>query len=203
MNYIAIDTSSKNLIIVVCKDGEIFTCFDRDCGIKHSDKIMVELENLIEKTGFDLSSADFIACVTGAGSFTGIRIGVSTVKALCFANGLPFLEVTAFDTLAYNEKGGKILAVIDAGHGGFYACGYDDKKVLIPPSYLMKEEIISLSSDYQIVAEREIENLSVKVSNPLSGLISAIEDKKDNKDYNLDNLIPLYVRKSQAEEGRK
>ena len=203
MNYLAIDTSSKNLIIVLCKDGEIFSTFDNECGIKHSDKVMVEVEKLIEKANFNLSSADFIACVTGAGSFTGIRIGVSTVKALCFAKGLPFLEVTAFDTLAYNISNGKVLAVIDAGHDGFYACGYQDRKISLPPCYLMKEEIISLSEEYQIVAEKEIEGLLVKTVNPLYGLPTAIEDKKHLIDSNLDNLVPLYVRKSQAEEGRK
>ncbi len=203
MNYLAIDTSSKNLIIVLCKDGEIFSTFDSECGIKHSDKVMVEVEKLTEKANFNLSSADFIACVTGAGSFTGIRIGVSTVKALCFAKGLPFLEVTAFDSLAYNISDGKVLAVIDAGHGGFYACGYQDRKISLPPCYLMKEEIISLSEEYQMVAEKEIDGLNVKKVNPLSGLITAIEYKKHLIDSNLDNLIPLYVRKSQAEEGRK
>ena len=100
MNYVAIDTSSKNLILVICKDGKIYSHFDSNCGVKHSDKIMVELERLIEESNFDLKKADFIACVTGAGSFTGIRIGVSSLKALCVANNLPFLEVTAFDTIA-------------------------------------------------------------------------------------------------------
>ena len=203
MNYIAIDTSSKNLIIILCKDGQKYCCFDRECGVKHSDKIMVELEKLIIEADFDLKKADFIACVTGAGSFTGIRIGVATVKALCFANGIPFLEVTSFDTLAYNEKSGKILAVIDAGHNGFYACGYQDGCVVLQPSYLMREDIISLSEEYKLVGEKEVEGLNVKIVNPLDGLIHAIEEKSDKIDTNLDNLVPLYVRKSQAEEGRK
>ncbi len=203
MNYIAIDTSSKNLIIVVCKDGKFYTCFDRECGVKHSDKIMVELEKLIEQASFDLKKADFIACVTGAGSFTGIRIGVATVKALCFASGVPFLQVTAFDTLAYNEKSGKVLAVIDAGHNGFYVCGYKDGGVVLPPSYVMKEEVLSLSKEYLLVSEKDIADLVVKTVSPLDGLILAIEERKNLKDSNLDNLVPLYVRKSQAEEGRK
>ncbi len=203
MNYIAIDTSSKNLIIVICKDGQKHCCFDRECGVKHSDKIMVEIERLIIESDFDLRKADFIACVTGAGSFTGIRIGVATVKALCFANNIPFLEVTSFDTLAYNEKSGKTLAVIDAGHNGFYACGYEDGSVILQPSYLMREDIIALSKEYKLVSEREVDGLKLKVVNPLDGLILAIEKKSNETDSNLDNLIPLYVRKSQAEEGRK
>ncbi len=202
MNYIAIDTSSKNLIIVLSKDGEIFSHFDSNCGVKHSDKIMVELERLIEKHNFDLKKADFIACVTGAGSFTGIRIGVSTVKALCFANNLPFIEVTAFDTIAYNKKDERVLALIDAGHGGFYACGYDKGNIDLEPSYIMLDEVLKLSGDYKFLSFSEIKSLETIIVSPLTGLIEAINDKKDKKEYSLDKLVPLYVRKSQAEEGR-
>ena len=202
MNYVAIDTSSRNLIIVVCKDGKIHSHFDSECGVKHSDKIMVELERLLDATGFDLNSADFIACVTGAGSFTGIRIGVATVKALCFANALPFIEVTAFDTIAYNKKDAKVLALIDAGHGGFYACGYEKGKIVLEPSYIMLEKVIELSKEFKLLSFNEIKGLETLIVSPLEGLTLAIEDKKDSKDFNLDNLTPLYVRKSQAEEGR-
>lgn len=202
MNYVAIDTSSKNLIIVVCKDGEIYSHFDSNCGVKHSDKIMVELERLIEESNFDLKKADFIACVTGAGSFTGIRIGVSTVKALCFANNLPFLEVTAFDTIAYNKKDERVLAIIDAGHGGFYACGYNKGEIDLEPSYIMLDEVLKLSDDYKLLSFSEIKSLESIIVSPLTGLIEAINDKKDKKEYSLSKLVPLYVRKSQAEEGR-
>jgi tRNA threonylcarbamoyladenosine biosynthesis protein TsaB len=201
LNYVAIDTSSKNLIIVVCKDGEIYSHFDSNCGVKHSDKIMVELERLIIETNFNLKKADFIACVTGAGSFTGIRIGVSTVKALCFANNLPFIEVTAFDTIAYNKKDERVLALIDAGHGGFYACGYDKGKIDLEPCYIMLDEVLKLK-DYKLLSFSEVKSLETIVVSPLAGLIEAINDKKDKKEYSLDKLVPLYVRKSQAEEGR-
>ncbi len=203
MNYIAVDTSSKNLIILVCKEGEITSHFDSECGVKHSDKIMVELEGLVEETNLNLSSLDFIACVTGAGSFTGIRIGVSTVKALCFATGKPYLAITSFDTLAYNEKSGKVLSVIDAGHNGFYACGYENGKEILEPSYVMKEEVVELAKEYKILSEKQIDGVETTIVSSLSGLISAIEEKKALIDTNLDNLSPLYVRKSQAEEGRK
>ena len=202
MNYVAIDTSSKNLIIVLSKDGKIYYHFDSNCGVKHSDKVMVELERLIEENNFDLKKADFIVSVTGAGSFTGIRIGVSTVKALCFANNLPFVEVTAFDTIAYNKKDERVLALIDAGHGGFYACGYNKGKIDLEPCYIMLEEVLKLKDDYQILSFSEVKGVQTTVVNPLTGLIEAINDKKEEKEYSLDKLVPLYVRKSQAEEGR-
>lgn len=202
MNYIAIDTSSKTLTLVVCKDGEIFSYLDTECGTRHSDKIMVELENLIEKTGFDVKACDFIACVVGAGSFTGIRIGVATVKALCFAYSKPFLSITSFDTLAYNEKDGKLLSVIDAGHNGFYVAGYDNNKVVYSPSYILRDELERLSKEYLLLSSTEINGVATKKVDVYKGLINAVEQKKSQVEHNLEKLVPLYVRKSQAEEGR-
>ena len=131
MNYLAIDTSGKNLTIIIKKGDEVFKYSDPDCGVQHSVELMPRVEELIDKAKFDLKSADFFACVVGAGSFTGIRIGVATIKAMCFAYSKSCLAITSFDTLAYNEKGGKVLALIDAKHNGFYACGYDNGKVVL------------------------------------------------------------------------
>ena len=102
MNYIAVDTSGKHLTLIAKKDEKIYEFFDKDCGVNHSISVMTELENLLIKADMQLKDADFFACVVGAGSFTGIRIGVSTVKALAFAANKPVLKITSFDTLAYN-----------------------------------------------------------------------------------------------------
>ena len=113
MNYLAIDTSGKNLTLVLSVNGEVVTYNDGECGVNHSVELMPRIEALLEGVSVSLKEVDFIACVVGAGSFTGIRIGVSTAKALCFVYGKPCLAITSFDTLAYNEKQGKVLAIID------------------------------------------------------------------------------------------
>ncbi|MBE5733948.1 MAG: tRNA (adenosine(37)-N6)-threonylcarbamoyltransferase complex dimerization subunit type 1 TsaB [Clostridiales bacterium] len=201
MNYLAIDTSGKNLTVIICKDGQKLVLHDAECGVNHSVELMPKLEQLAISVGFDFSRADFFACVVGAGSFTGIRIGVATVKAMCFAFNKPCLSITSFDTLAYNEKG-KVLAVIDAKHNGFYVCGYDNGKVIFEPSYIMREQLERISEDYLLVAIDGIDGFKVKVVSVAQGLINAIENKLDCVSSDIETLSPLYVRKSQAEEGR-
>ena len=202
MNYLAIDTSGKNLTVLVCKDNKITAFHDDECGVNHSVELMPRIEELAESTGLDFSELDFIACVVGAGSFTGIRIGVATVKALCFAYSKPCLSITSFDTLAYNENDGKILALIDAKHNGFYACGYQEGKVILQPSYLMREQVLELQDEYTFVAIGAIEGMSVKCVSVVQGLQLAIQAKLDQINADVESLVPLYVRKSQAEEGR-
>lgn len=202
MKYLAIDTSGKNLTVVLCIDGEIHKYFDKECGVNHSVALMPKVQEIVEQANFNLADVDFFVAVTGAGSFTGIRIGVSTIKALCFAYKKPCLNITSFDTLAYNEPCGKTLAVIDAKHGGYYVCGYDNGKVDFAPSYILTEQLQQLQNDYTLVADSEIKGINVQTVSVLDGLIKAIEDKKDLVTHDLESLVPLYVRKSQAEEGR-
>ncbi len=203
MNYLAIDTSGTNLTLAVSKNGKVFVYHDASCGVKHSVEVMPQLESLMERANFTLNDADFFAVVTGAGSFTGIRIGVSTVKALAFATNKPVLEITSFDTIAYNELNGKRLAVINAKHGYYYACGYTDGVVTIPPRYIDEDSVRELSAEYQIMAFEPLSAFeNAIVASVKDGLIKAVENKGIAQAKNPDAITPLYIRKSQAEEGR-
>ena len=201
MSYLALDTSGKRLTVLINHDNKDYLYTDPDCGVAHSVQVMVKISELAKEANLDLSQVDFFACVTGAGSFTGIRIGVSTIKALCFAYKKPALAITSFDTIAYNKQEGKVLAVINAGHGGFYACGYADGQEVLPPQYLLTEQVLGYC-DYEYLAFEEIGDFNVQVVSVPDGLKKAVEKKKDNL-IDANELTPVYCRKSQAEEGRK
>lgn len=202
MNYLAVDTSGKNLTIIIKKDQKYYTYYDDECGVNHSVALMPEIEKLAKSANFDFKDADFFACVVGPGSFTGIRIGVATIKAMCFAFNKPCLSVTSFDALAYNNPNGKILSLIDARHNGFYACGYDGKEVVLSPRYIMREEVEELLNEYSAFASTDIDGIKTEKVSVLDGFIKAIENKLSAISFDLESLTPLYVRKSQAEEGR-
>jgi tRNA threonylcarbamoyl adenosine modification protein YeaZ len=203
MNYLAIDTSGRNLTVLICNNGKMSVYHDDSCGVNHSVELMPKIEELAIKSGFDLKGADFFACVVGAGSFTGIRIGVATVKAMCFAFNKPCLSITSFDTIAYNSQGGKVLAVIDAKHNGFYVCGYDGRAISVEPSYVMRESLTEYVNEYELLSFEPIKDLPVTVVSIAKGLEKAISEKANEISSDLETLSPLYVRKSQAEEGRK
>ena len=126
INYLAIDTSGNGLTVAVGGEKKAVSRLE-NCTLTHSVELMGEIEKTLEKAGLDKENIDVFACSVGPGSFTGIRIGVSTVKAFGYALNKKVLAVTSFLSLAYNvEKGRKKLAVIDARHGNYYACGYDE-----------------------------------------------------------------------------
>ena len=202
MNYLAIDTSGKTLTVILSVSGIEYKKTDCEGLAKHSSLLMPAIENLLETANASIKDLDFLACVVGAGSFTGIRIGVATVKALCLANDKPCLSVTSFDCIAYNKQVGRVMAVIDAKHDGFYACGYQDGKVILPPVYIMKEQLLEYQNDFEFYSGESIENLQTTVVCCVNGLTKAVNQKVNEISCDLETLIPLYVRKSQAEEGR-
>ena len=202
MKYLAIDTSGKNLTVVINNGEKIFAVHDENCSVRHSVELMPKVEELVKDSGLSLNEVDFFAVVVGAGSFTGIRIGVATIKAMCFAYNKPCLAITSFDTIAYNKNGGKVLALIDAKHNGFYACGYEENRVVYQPSYIMRSEVEKLLEEYEAVSFEQIEGIEVDIVSVKDGLIKAIDKNAAFATFDYDKIEPLYVRKSQAEEGR-
>lgn len=202
MNYLAIDTSNKNLTVIFYVDNKEYSIFRPNCGVNHSVELMPAIEKAVSTANKGLDDVDFICAVVGAGSFTGIRIGVSTAKALCFAKNKPCLAVTSFDTMAYNKKDENLLAVIDAKHDSYYVCGYKNSNVSFAPSFVGKQEVLNLSKEYTLISTEEIEGLKTTIVSPLEGLKKAIEAKIGEVTFDLESLSPLYIRKSQAEEGR-
>ena len=201
MKYLAIDTSGAQLIVVLRDEDKLYTKFNPDCSLAHSVSLMPAVEEILLSANIDLGALDFIAVVTGAGSFTGIRIGVSTVKALGFAKNKPILGVTSFDTLAYTIDSGKVLAVIDAKHGNYYVAGYENKKLVLAPTFISFDDLVKLSKEYRLVSVDALTIDHMK-GDLVKGLISAVEDKVCDATFDYQMVEPLYVRKSQAEEGR-
>ena len=202
MKCLAIDTSGKHLTVAVVKGKEEFVRYIEDDKVRHSENLMPVTEELLAESGLGLKDLDFLAVVVGAGSFTGIRIGISTVKALCFAEKKPYLAITSFDTIAYNDEKGKVMAVINAGHGGFYACGYTDGKISFSPRFIEKNDLVSLSGEYKFLSGESIEGLKTEVVSVKDGLLLAVKKKAGEIRFDYDALSPVYLRKSQAEEGR-
>lgn len=201
MKFLAIDTSGKYLTVLAHKDGYTERVFLPDCAMKHSVVLMDEICGALERAGLSPRDCDFFAAVVGPGSFTGIRIGISTVKGLCLATGKPALSVTSFDCLAYAEGSGKKLALIDAGHRCYYASCFDGAVCTLPPCFLTEEEIREqISLGYAPVASEELFK-GCKAADPCEGLLRAVLGNAERR-APASSLCALYLRKSSAEEQR-
>lgn len=202
MNYLAIDTSGRYLTVIASADGKRSVRFLPDCALSHSVALMGEIENALNDVRIEAKDVDVFACSVGAGSFTGIRIGVSTIKAFAYAFHKKVLGVTTFDSLAYSiENRVKKLTLVSARHSNYYVCGYDeDGKISLPPKFMTADEIRAIKDGYTLVADEENDNLGAVIADMKIGFLRAVEDKLPLAAYDGETLVPLYVKKSQAEE---
>lgn len=203
MNYLAIDTSGDYLSVVLKigeKTHEFFTFL---AGVKQSEKLMVAIEEAFSALNAKPCDVDVFAAVTGPGSFTGIRIGVATIKGFADALNKKVLGVTVFDALSYTEVEGKILTVVNANHGNFYVAGFTDGKESFAPKFVCAAEFEELLKEYSPIAYEEIPNVDVKVVSVKDGLKKAVEKNMEKASGDTDSVKPFYLRLSQAEEGRK
>ena len=146
MNYLAIDTSSLRLTVLARK-GEETAVFCAQGREQHSVVLMDAVGEVLARLSLALRELDFVACTVGPGSFTGIRIGISCAKGLCFGADLPALGVTTLSAIAYAEKAEDKVAVVDAGHGHVYAEGFG--RAHLPAGFYSVEEIASHAAKTQ------------------------------------------------------
>ena len=197
-NFLAIDTSSKYLTVLAVKGEKKVLRHLSDCALKHSVVLMDEVDKALKEASLSPQECDFFCAVTGPGSFTGIRIGISTVKGFAVATGKPLVSVTAFELLAYNVEDDNFYTATDAAHSHYYVCGFGKgKKVTLAPCYLSEEETQRLGRLYGF------EDLPLKNYKRLdieNCLYPAVLAKSA---CTCERMDALYVRKSQAEENRK
>ena len=201
-NFVAVDTSGNYLTVVAGKDGEFFSVSIPNCMMKHSVSVMPAVDEVLKKADMSLEECDFFSAVVGAGSFTGIRIGISVVKGFCLAYNKPPLPVTSFDVAAYNSLGTcKMLCLVDALHDCYYACGYENGEVVLPPAYLTEEQVLALVDEGYLlcgVGEFPIaQKAKVVCADPVEGLKNAVCENVEKGAFG--ELVALYVRKSSAE----
>ncbi len=204
MNYLAIDTSDGFLTVIAEKNGRTETTFVPDCAMQHSVLVMDKIDETLKRADLTLAECDFFAAVVGAGSFTGIRIGVSVVKGFALACQKPTLPITSFDALAYNRLSEKSLCLVNALHGYYYACAYENGQITLPPAYLSEEEVVALANTggYEVLAFEPLplaQKTLFSLVDPVTGLQNAAKALAEKGAFG--ELNALYVRKSSAEEN--
>ena len=199
MNYLAIDTSGDLLVFLQAK-GNVYVKKLEGSQTKHSLTLMPYVEELLTEASISLNELDFFVVVTGPGSFTGIRIGVATIKALAFACSKKVIALTSFDLIAYADNApNKVCCLVDANHDNYYCAFYSDKKQENPPSFLSYEQLKDCIGDFKPASIKQTLFSESVICDTLSGLKNAVNAMQENVcDYN--EIEPLYVKRSQAEE---
>ncbi len=123
MRILALDTSTLTEGVAAFEDGRVVA--ERRARVAtHSDVLLTMVDEVLRDASWTPKSYDAVACGSGPGSFTGLRIGLATAKGLCFATGKPLLCVPSLEALAARAPDGKICATLDAHKQEVYAAIY-------------------------------------------------------------------------------
>ena len=137
---LCLETATPSCSVALVHNGEVLACEEDPKGQNHSEKITLFIDSVMKKAGISYSQLDAVAVSMGPGSYTGLRIGVSTAKGICYAVSKPLMAIETLESMAYGGKvvissevekssmNGSILLVpaIDARRMEVYAAIFDE-----------------------------------------------------------------------------
>lgn len=128
-----IETSSTNCSVSLSNNNKLIDCLEKDSpNYSHSQKLHSFISELMEKNNISFKDLDAVAVGIGPGSYTGLRIGLSAAKGICYALDIPLISVSSLENMVSNiQFEGVIISTIDARRDEVYSCIFNkDKKVL-------------------------------------------------------------------------
>ena len=221
MKILAIDTSSAICSTAILENDIVIDENNLDNGRTHSENLMPLIDELLKRNNMNIKDIELLVCSVGPGSFTGIRIGVATIKPIAEILGVQVASVNSLEGLARNiENAETIVSMIDARNNQVY-CGVFDKE------YHQKEDL--MADDINVIIEnlKKYEKITFVGNGAILHkelLISNLKECRFIENNNqsasnfgkigyqkflindlctADTLVPIYLRKSQAERLKK
>ena len=219
MKILSVETSGKVCAVALTEDNNLIKQELIEDENTHSVKLMPLVDKLLKETATTVNDIDLFACDIGPGSFTGIRIGVSTIKAFIDVTNKKTVGVSSLEILAENvEEDGIICSLIDAKNQNVY-CGifeknqddlrqiedlkFDNINNIINSAKNINKKIIFVgdgSITYKDMIECELENAKVIEDGKLNARnIGTIAFRRKGQAVDTHNLKPIYLRASNAE----
>lgn len=229
MVILGVDTSAVAAGAAIIKDGKLISETYINTGLTHSQTMLTLIDSALNAVDMSIDDVDAFAVSSGPGSFTGIRIGVSTVKGLCFAKNKPCFAVSTLEALANcaDIDGFIICPVMDARCMQVYTALFEKtdgeiKRVTEDaPKTLeeLSEELQKINKkilligdgadiSYKFLAEKglDVRKFSeiFKFQHASGVAITAYRNyNRGEEAVSADNLVPSYLRLSQAERELK
>lgn len=224
MLILAFESSAKAASVALCRDGHLVSQYSQCSGLTHSRTLLPMAEDMLKNAELTLRDVDLIAVAHGPGSFTGIRIGVSTVKGLAWAGDKPCVGISTLEAMAWHglAAGGVVCPVMDARRSQVYNALFEIKdgrpQRLCPDRPIalaeLAEDVKKLDAPVFLVGDGaaitkaffDAQGIPCRVApenllwQDAWGVAMAAMDKEPG---NADSLLPVYLRLSQAERERQ
>ena len=223
MKILAIDASGGPVSAAIADESKIIGEYTLNFKMTHSQTLMPAIDKIIKDIGFDIKELNYIACTSGPGSFTGLRIGAATAKGLAHGLGIKIVPVPTLTALAYNifETDKVICPIMDARrrqvYNALYMWNESGLEELVPQEPRSIEEVIEIAESFEmpviflgdaaevysdVIKDNpmfKIAPVNCNMQRAASVAAAAFELIKEGKAVDFGDFAPVYLRKSQAE----
>lgn len=223
MKVLSITTSSPICGVAILENTTIIKEINLNNGLTHSETLMTTIEKIFKDTNLTINDIDLFVCDIGPGSFTGIRIGISTIKAFVDSTNKPAIGVNSLEALNLNIKIPEIVcSLIDAKKENVYveiiensALNYIIKQ---EPTFINIYDLLNIiktnfsnynltfvgdgAINYQNTILEQLPNSKFINNNTISASNVGIAGFINYQTSNFSDIEPLYLKKSQAEEKK-
>jgi len=225
VRVLAVDSATGVAGVAVAEDDRLIAEFFLNINKAHSQRLMPMVAQTLQEAVLELGDLDGLAVTIGPGSFTGLRIGLATVKGLSLTTGLPLVGVPTLDVLARNGMGwsGLVCPVLNARRQEVYTCLYRaaggkierlSGYLAVSPQLLGDilapgdEPVLLLGDGVEVCSKILVDRLGSKLCvahaatllpRAAQAAFIGLERLANGESDSLHSLSPLYVRQSEAE----
>lgn len=134
-----LETSTTVCSVAVSVDGEVKSVHEVNEGYSHAEQLEILIQRALQDSGIKMNQLDAVAVSKGPGSYTGLRIGVSLAKGICYGSQIPLisvptLEAMSLDQVVVKQGAGLRVPMLDARRMEVYACALDHQNQVIEPT---------------------------------------------------------------------
>jgi tRNA threonylcarbamoyladenosine biosynthesis protein TsaB len=214
MKILGIDTTTKFLCLGAYDGAKIYE-YNLELGIKHSALLVPTIKRVLDALEWHISEVDYFACGLGPGSFTGMRVGLATIKGLSWATKRPVIGISTLDILAHSVKDSdkNIIPIIDAKRNLIYCSIYKKKNRKLsrvkPYMLLSIEEFFKIAKPDSIIFGDAVNSFKEEIIRRVRGanildkdcwypkahniIALALERIKEKKFENSFGIRPIYL----------
>ena len=224
MKILSIDTASQICGVSILENSNLICKLDQNLGTTHSENLMPMIRQAFYQSNLTLNDIDLLVCDKGPGSFTGIRIGVATVKAFHDSLSIPCTGVSSLESLAYSIKEeGIIVSILDCKNDNCYFALYEYKNSsytqILPPTadtienalMICQQKALNYTSIvfvgngsviYKELIHQRFKNciLATSKNNSLDSYYLGLAGLDKFRKKELEDVLPLYLKKPLAQQ---
>lgn len=212
-NILMIDTTMDNLSVGIIHDDKKMFRISSDISKRHNTLLLPNCEEILTEVGITIRDIDAIACSCGPGSFTGIRLGVTTANGLSAVGKIKLINMNTLEILSYNRiSANGTLTLVDAKHDNYYGSLRTNNSITMTSYSFSEIHTMRSELNVNIIVTEDMSgdalnklmeiagsDLQVISLNDYYNIFADCAIAKYNSDAFTDYLVPLYLRDSQAE----